>query len=109
MIFTAGTHIVATQLYAGVWLNVTSLSRGVSNSPGTSAFHISCPNFTQKSGNEASRYLRPDWLVVSSHERACVIAHWAAKAHCLLSACVEESQGGSDPFAGTQLQSCGEI
>lgn len=30
MIFTAQTHIVATQLHVGVWLNVTSLSRGVS-------------------------------------------------------------------------------
>lgn len=51
----------------------------------------------------------PDWWLVSSHEHACAIAHWAAKAHCSLSACVEESQGGSDLFAGTQLQSCGDI
>lgn len=51
----------------------------------------------------------PDWWLVSSHEHARVIAHWAAKAHCSLSACVEESQGGSDLFAGTQLQSCGDI
>lgn len=51
----------------------------------------------------------PDWWLVSSHEHACVITRWAAKAHCSLSACVEESQGGSDLFADTQLQSCGEI
>lgn len=30
MIFTARTHNVATELHVGVWLDVTSLSRGVS-------------------------------------------------------------------------------
>lgn len=46
---------------------------------------------------------------LSHHMNVHVITHWAAKAHCSLSVCVEESQGGSDLFAGMQRQSCGEI
>lgn len=46
MIFTARTHNVATELRVGVWLDVTSLSRGVSKVklPGHECF----PHFVPK-------------------------------------------------------------
>lgn len=46
---------------------------------------------------------------LSHHMNVHVSSLAGLQRHIVRSACVEESQGGSDLFAGMQLQSCGEI